>query len=914
MQTPTIGIDQFWNVLGESHILPPMEVVRLREKSTLSGSNPDAVAIANWLVSEKILTPLQRKVLLAGHHGPFQYGRYRLVSASKDNPVWLARDQKTGHPVWLHFFSGESRDDLSRWNEVENQAEQFATVDHPNLVRVYESIATPSHRFVATAVGGKETLAKKMPLKRRLSEKQALGIVREVAAAMAELQSHGLQHGSLSLEHVYSNAKSGTTKVLLPVSSEISRPVSDARSLGRMLFRLVVGRDAPETKSVVKAGAREFTEILTSRNVSGQVAGLVFEAVTAEESFTADDFSKRLNEFAGQKKTSPSTETSPLEATFLAGLTPWKSEPVRDDNVPKLSADPKDVAETQAERKQSRRMSVAAPVAMTLFGFAALLGIAAMLANLKTLDPPRPAVAKNDEGTESTDPNLDASAAVAARRKEIAEIRNSQSYVQEIIADDQESLWESPTTGFPIDISKIPPAPRIIAAVNWKSIHESETGLLSLRALGPGVDSMLRILESRTGFALSEMDSTVVSLHSDVNFEYEAFASVTLSKPVTIETCVEKWGQPKEVPGIENAFEKALGDSWWVTESDRDSGNVISFVVGSPALVQQVAQGQIASPTGTLRNLIASSDRDRDVNLIMPLISLFNTEGQALLHEQQKWMNELRTMLPGSVAGLSLSMHHDEADYLEIRVDHTADLEAGDTAIQMKQSVASKLEQTQLAIQQRQALPYWEPIRARFSAMIRDLSQQLRWDAEFDQVIGNAWLAPGAMHNLVAGTELAMTFEPTEKTLADVSQKPATPKTLEELLVTRRDLKIANPPDLNVLLRNIREEISDQYLDLPFEFNIRIAGTDLQKDGITQNQRPGPLQIVDQSVSEILTQVMVSANPNREISGASDPKCKLVWVIMEDSESPGNKIVLITTRAAAAEKGYALPEAFKAGP
>ena len=241
----------------------------------------------------------------------------------------------------------------------------------------------------------------------------------------------------------------------------------------------------------------------------------------------------------------------------------------------------------------------------------------------------------------------------------------------------------------------------------------------------------------------------------------------------------------------------------------------------------------------------------------MPLISLFNTEGQSLLYEQQKWMNELRTMLPGSVAGLSLSMHHDEADYLEIRVDHTADLEAGDTATQMKQSVASKLEQTQLAIQQRQALPYWEPLRARFSAMIRDLSQQLRWDAEFDQVIGNAWLAPGAMHNLVAGTELAMTFEPTEKTLADVAQKPVTPKTLEELLVTRRDLKIANPPDLNVLLRNIREEISDQYLDLPFEFNIRIAGTDLQKDGITQNQRPGPLQIVDQSVSEILTQVMV---------------------------------------------------------
>ena len=198
--------------------------------------------------------------------------------------------------------------------------------------------------------------------------------------------------------------------------------------------------------------------------------------------------------------------------------------------------------------------------------------------------------------------------------------------------------------------------------------------------------------------------------------------------------------------------------------------------------------------------------------------------------------------------------------------------------------------------------------------MIRDLSQQLRWDAEFGEVIGNAWLPPGAFHNLLAGTELAMAFEPVAIDLASIQENSATPKTLEELLATRRDLTIANPPDLNVLLRNIREEISDQYLDLPFEFNIRIAGTDLQKDGITQNQRPGPLEIENQSVSEILTQVMVSANPNREITGASDPKCKLVWVVTEDADSPGKRYVLITTRAAAAQKGYVLPEVFKTQP
>jgi hypothetical protein len=59
---------------------------------------------------------------------------------------------------------------------------------------------------------------------------------------------------------------------------------------------------------------------------------------------------------------------------------------------------------------------------------------------------------------------------------------------------------------------------------------------------------------------------------------------------------------------------------------------------------------------------------------------------------------------------------------------------------------------------------------------------------------------------------------------------------------------------------------------------------------------------------------MVSANPNREITGASDPNCKLVWVVTEDDETPEKKYVLVTTRTAVTEKGLTLPDAFVAQP
>ena len=341
-------------------------------------------------------------------------------------------------------------------------------------------------------------------------------------------------------------------------------------------------------------------------------------------------------------------------------------------------------------------------------------------------------------------------------------------------------------------------------------------------------------------------------------------------------------------------------------------GNVDSFVVGPAELVQRAAGGEVAVATGTLRNLIAGSDADRDVNLIFPIISLFNTEGEKLFAARRSWINELRFSLPEPVRGLLLSLHFDNGDYIEVRVDHTKDLNAAETVMEMRSRTRSKLEKVSEELDQRQAMPYWEPVRARFGGMLRELLGQLRWDSEFDGVVGNAWLPPSAFHNLFAATELAMTFTPTMPDVAGM-EKPKMPQTLEELLETRRDLTIANPPDLNVLLKNIREEVSDQYLEMPFKFNIQIAGTDLQKEGITQNQRPGALRISDKSLSDILTQVMVSANPNRDISGPSDPNCKLVWVIDKDPDS-GESFVLVTTRAAATANEMKLPDAFVIAP
>ena len=87
-------------------------------------------------------------------------------------------------------------------------------------------------------------------------------------------------------------------------------------------------------------------------------------------------------------------------------------------------------------------------------------------------------------------------------------------------------------------------------------------------------------------------------------------------------------------------------------------------------------------------------------------------------------------------------------------------------------------------------------------------------------------------------------------------------------------------------------------------------GADLSKEGITQNQRPNDFSMKQRSLADILAEIMVQANPDKNITGADDPNCKMVWVVANDPADSNRRIILITTRKAANEKSYRLPDAF----
>ena len=117
-------IDQFWNLVAESQLLRDEQIRAARDEC----HEPDSRLAADWLVEKKLISPLHRDVLLAGHAGPFIYGRYvirarlNLPSDPTGFQSFAATDRKTGYPVRLQFFDGQLPGALDTWANIDGRA------------------------------------------------------------------------------------------------------------------------------------------------------------------------------------------------------------------------------------------------------------------------------------------------------------------------------------------------------------------------------------------------------------------------------------------------------------------------------------------------------------------------------------------------------------------------------------------------------------------------------------------------------------------------------------------------------------------------------------------------------------------------------------------------------------------------
>jgi serine/threonine protein kinase len=916
-----------------------------------SDDGTHAKPLVTWLVSKNIVSRYQGSLLLAGQPGPFIYGNYKIYDRIEQGRLagsFRAVHCDTNHPVVLLF----STSDLSpqRWSQL---AATLPGLEHPNLVRCHEAVDLTNYRFFAIEDLRGATAEEWLIDKGKMPAVEACRLVQRVAQALDYLHQSSRPHGDIRPANFWLE-KGGEVKLLVhpfidlsPVdlsdtsadlaeranyfapefaqSKKTPDALTDIYALGSTLFELCLGRPPFAGGTVAEKMKRHATEALKPLpKPLGKIVAYMM-AKRADVRFQeAGIVAEQLKPLADRaQKPIQSTPALPTEAAFLASINegvqsadPARSpvaavkavQPATTSSGPIVKVADVPRGRTKKGKKTSSSSAVAERIAQArarrqrksiLMAVGSLSGVLLIggvffVSSRSASDPavvtPEPVpveIRLETDGPVISDTGVEVDTEPAE--------------------DDGDLLWASPTAGDTIDLEYLPGGAQIFLVARLSEVVANEEGQRVLRALGPSFQSVYQHWQAAAGVAPDQIEQVIVGMFGNDGQYPRVSIVVRLKEPADPDALVVAWSRPQATQA--GAVTYYRGSSWSYLIPPTEQGLV--FVMGHETEIKDLAESDLAPPLlrREIGKLLRESDRQRHATLLFAPRFL-SGDGRALFAAQrQKVLRPLYSLLgDGLKAGL-FSLHFaDELTYVEMRMESDIVIDHYTLAANMRDRLARLPDDIETYIARLNPHPYWRLVAFRYPAMVRYLHRQTRVGVEGESAVINAALPRSAAHNLLFGGEMVLTSTPDESLAASIPAAEG-PNTIEKLLNTRISISF-DQDSLEFAMQNIENEIESNHKNLPFKFKIKIVGDDLKLDGITRNQQIRDFAQDDESVADVLTAMVMKANPVTTVKSPAEVDQKLLWVVAPDPENPSNRIVLITTRQGATNK-YPLPAVFR---
>ena len=340
----SIPIADFWRLLVESRLASPEQARQLQEmfKQTSGGDkgHTNAVALAQWMTTNGLLSVYQAKVLLSGHAGPFVFGDYLLYDrfeAARFRGTFRAVHLPTRERVLVSFHTGPLAQIEREWLNVVQQTSRFRQATHPHLSRVVQLIDLGQYKFtVLEDLEGQSAQARvaggPMPWR------EACTIGQQIAAGLVRLAELRLLHGEICPANVWIDPQ-GNAKLLLPPlghdPSVVPGPIDFLQPdpSGRLL--MLAEYTAPELAQSPETGQKGAapdwrTEIYA-------LGCTLYHLMAGRPPFTGDDVSAKLMQHG---------TAEPLAPLESFGVPPWVAQVVSqmmDKNVTRRFQNPQQV-------------------------------------------------------------------------------------------------------------------------------------------------------------------------------------------------------------------------------------------------------------------------------------------------------------------------------------------------------------------------------------------------------------------------------------------------------------------------------------------------------------------------------------------------------------------------------------------
>ncbi|MBT4844465.1 MAG: protein kinase [Planctomycetaceae bacterium] len=479
----------------------------------------------------------------------------------------------------------------------------------------------------------------------------------------------------------------------------------------------------------------------------------------------------------------------------------------------------------------------------------------------------------------------------------------------QFIADDGKALWQSPTSGDAVNLAWSPPAGQLFIAIQVEEFLKSSVKDDILISLGPAFQKHLSTWETTTGFRLQDVKQMILSWRDEDGVAFPTAAIVVhLKDAATKLQILEKLGDPPAEKTEHGTLYQANTWSYLVPENGE------LFVMGTKSAMLDTLEVEGKPPLirRALTQLIKQSDRDRHLTILFApsflSTTLFRDGHEFYFGKPSKIRDPLQWLLGDELDAAMVSLHFDSIFYIEARMTAGLTVDKRELVTQLDERMGELYDKVEAHMVALNPSPYWRALAFRFPAMIAFLHEQTRIQIEDKTPVLNIALPIQATSNLIIASELSLASEPGTGSVA-VNNKPMLPQTIEEVLQYPFSVDIPQQ-DLNLAIADIANEVRSSLTGLPFKFEINIAGNDLQLEGITRNQAIRDFTMKNKSLAEVLTGIVMKANPDPTVTSPSMPNQKLVWLITTDPNDPGNKTILITTRKAAETNKYTLPSIF----
>jgi len=295
----------------KDNIVLRQEVLSLIKAQSLASQFLEAPAIS--IAAEALAQDLTTIDSLMGK----ELGSYKiekLLGAGGMGEVYLGRDTKLDRTIALKILPWQFLTDADRLERFQREARALSSLNHPNLVTIYEVGEFNGLHFIAMEFVDGQTLSS---LREKLSLKELLSIVAQVAEALGAAHQSGIVHRDIKPDNVMVRAD-GYAKVLDFGLAKLMEPTPAQRDAANTQIGVAMGTLAymsPEQAS---------GEPIDHRTDIWSLGVVLYELVTGKKPFSAESRQLTINEILSTEPT-PLSVIQPTLPSESVTFVPWRS-------------------------------------------------------------------------------------------------------------------------------------------------------------------------------------------------------------------------------------------------------------------------------------------------------------------------------------------------------------------------------------------------------------------------------------------------------------------------------------------------------------------------------------------------------------------------------------------------------------